>query len=335
MRTVFPLIHHRVASSLLSTLQGDASFGKTSSSDAATAPWSMQNAFDATVMNRFACKKFQRYDGWTNATTIAQVASPADPAIVLQAWQCLDVARRAPTGFNTQPYRVVLVQSVEQKTAMAKYCSGPNAQRVRDSDCTVVFLADRQILRTLPKFLALTQRKATTTTTTTKPTLLARLKKLRLPFYIFLFSSGYPLPRFLAAPISIIFRFFFHLLSLVYPIPLPTLSSSETWSIKNTMNVAMTYLLACTSRGINTSPMEGFSAWGIRKVLKIPSRYAIPVIVSTGRAAPRMEATAAAMATTAIMHGNIPVIAPHAPTTPRYPLEQLVFQDAFDLNPSK
>ena len=65
---------------------------------------------------------------------------------------------------------------------------------------------------------------------------------------------------------------------------LPTLSSSETWSQKNTMLVAMTYMLACTSRGIVTCPMEGYDALGIKGALGIPpGRYSVPLIVSAGK----------------------------------------------------
>eukprot|EP00980_Cylindrotheca_fusiformis_P014643 scaffold3977_cov96-Cylindrotheca_fusiformis.AAC.4 len=40
-------------------------------------------------------------------------------------------------------------------------------------------------------------------------------------------------------------------------------------------------VLKCAARQIATCPMEGFTAWGIRKALKIPRRYTIPLIVAT------------------------------------------------------
>lgn len=49
------------------------------------------------------------------------------------------------------------------------------------------------------------------------------------------------------------------------------------------MLVAMTYMLACSARGIATIPMEGINGPGIRRTLKIPSRYAIPLVVATGK----------------------------------------------------
>jgi len=47
--------------------------------------------------------------------------------------------------------------------------------------------------------------------------------------------------------------------------------------------VAMTFLLTCTSVNLATTPMEGFNARGIRRVLRIPGRYCIPLIVSVGK----------------------------------------------------
>ena len=50
-------------------------------------------------------------------------------------------------------------------------------------------------------------------------------------------------------------------------------------------NVAQTFMLACTSFGLATCPMEGFDAWKVKEVCKIPSYYKIPLIVSVGYAA--------------------------------------------------
>ena len=66
---------------------------------------------------------------------------------------------------------------------------------------------------------------------------------------------------------------------------MPTLSSAETWATKQTSLVAMTYMLACTAHGMATIPMEGINAAGMRRALGIPRRYAIPLIVATGRPA--------------------------------------------------
>jgi nitroreductase len=231
-----------------------------------------------------------------------------------RAMYCLDLARRTPTAFNTQPYKVVLVYTPEQKLELSRYCLDVNGARVRDADCTAIFLADKQVIRTFPQFRQFLQ--SVIQKSSRRP--LTRNALLKMQFYISLFSSGYPLPRFLAAPISFLVRTGVALVNLFtkWFYPMPTLSNAETWSSKQAMMVAMTYMLACTSRGLATTPMEGtnrrhsitvlqnfsfnefiqliriflcptllpkgINASGIRKVIQAPSRYAIPIIVCTG-----------------------------------------------------
>jgi hypothetical protein len=163
---------------------------------------------------------------------------------------------------------------------MARYCIGRNADRVRDSDCTAIFLADRQVMKTFGAYRAMLFQQNNGAKWKDRPYAL-----LKAQFYIALFSSGFPLPKFLSGPISWAVRVGMRVVSWFtrgfYPVP--TLSSSETWSQKNTMLVAMTYLLACSSKDIATCPMEGYTTWGIRQALNIPRRYTIPLIVATGR----------------------------------------------------
>ena len=271
-------------------------------------------SFDEAVHHRYACKRFQRHDGKNNeettTTTTEKTASPPDPAVVQQALHCLDLARLAPSAFNAQPYKIVLVHSAAQKLALSRYCLGPNAQRVRDADCTAVFLADRQVLRTLPALQAWKKESSARTTTTT------RRRQWQTAFYMAIFSSGYPLPRVLAGPISLLIRTVISIAGwccrfLRISYKLPTLASAETWTTKQIMLVAMTYMLACSCRGLATSPMEGVDAAGMRRVLQAPSRYAIPLIVSTGRAA---------VATTQRKGSS---------SKRRYPVHRVVYEDSF------
>jgi nitroreductase len=222
-------------------------------------------SLDDAIMNRYSCKKFQRYT--TNVTTTAtttttnnnnntMAASHADPSVIQRVIECCNISRRTPTAFNTQPYRIVLVTEPEQKIALSKYCLGPNQQKVLDADCTVIFLADKQIVRTLTQFrqfihniIIQNQRRPIT-----------RRALLKLQFYITLFSSGYPFPRYISSPISFIVRTCFAILNCFifkWFYPLPSLANAETWSSRQVMMVAMTYMLACTSRGLVTAPMEG------------------------------------------------------------------------------
>ena len=353
--------------------------------------------FDEVVNARYACTRFQRYqepqteqqnDDNTNSSdnnksipsTITQpTASISNPTIVHKANECLALSQRAPTGFNAQPYRVILVHSKEYKEKLAQYCLGRNADRVRDSDCTAVFLADQQVGRDGKRFTNFlmknmdndesssssittistesnndgdnspktTSTPAKATSRTRRPLTSKALLKLRM--FILLFSSGYPLPRFLSVPISFGIRAGVSIISFITRrlhiikqscqrlsklLPkniqlLPTLSSATTWSQKNTMLVAMTYMLACTSRNLATCPMEGFDANGIRRVLGIPrGRFSIPLIVSAGipykRGGNISDGEEEETDDVGVSHGSEDM-------SPRYPLEEVVYENTYGM----
>jgi nitroreductase len=265
------------------------------------------------IKNRYACTRFQRFDGVNETTTLA---SPSHPTTVQEAFDALELARRAPSGFNVQPYKLLLVHSPEQKAALAKYCIGHNAHRVRDSDCTAVFLADRECLRELKPYRQLLFQQ--NPNWKTKP-----FGLFKIQLFVGLFSSGLPFPKVLSGPISWAVRFGMRVVSWILRgrMPVPTLSSADTWSQKNTMLVGMTYLLACTSKNIATCPMEGYLAWGVRQALHIPRRYSIPLIVSTGR--PYVRPTSGTD-DAGMTHGNSKETA-----TPRFSSDQVIFGDSF------
>lgn len=233
---------------------------------------------DTSVRLRYSCKKFKRHDELDGNQEILKAASKSNPDVVQKAVECLDVARLSPNSFNMQPYKILVVHTPEKKLALSKCALGPNQQRILDSDCTAVFLADKQTCRTFGQMTDFM-------ISTSKPDRIPgpdRLKFVKIGVSVF--SSGFPLPRILASPLSLLLRstvsvldFFFGRFAVI-----PTLSNAETWATKQTMPVAMTYMLCCTSRGLATAAMEGFNAASIRKQLNIPARYAIPVIVSTG-----------------------------------------------------
>lgn len=270
-------------------------------------------AFDAAVRNRFACKRFQRFDGKGPHQT---TPSTADPFVLKKVMESLSIARLSPSSYNSQPYKVVVVQSPKQKLAMSKYCLGPNKQRILDSDCTVVFLADTQVWRTLPRHREMLKQTVKT----------PNLKLLNyLQFQLAIFSSGYPLPRFVSAFLSFWFRtamsFFNIFSSLFFKYPLPSLMSAEAWASKHASMVAMTYMLACSARGLATLPMEGIQARGIRRVLGVPSRYSIPLIISTGY--PYEEGA------TVTPGGERSKLPAKKGESPRYSLEEIIYSDTF------
>lgn len=274
----------------------------------------LADAVDTAIFRRYACTRFQRHDGIMNSTL---VPSPPNQTVVNMALKALDNARRAPSGFNSQPYKIVLVQSPETKKSISNFCSGKNAYRVRDSDCTVVFLADREVGRNFRQFRTFLEAN-------NEKWKDRKWAMLKLQAVLALFSSGYPLPRMLAVPVSFCVRLGVCFTSFVVGrwVVVPSLSSAETWASKNTMLVAMAYMIGCSARGIATCPMEGIDARGIRRALKIPRRYSIPLIVATGNPYVRPQI---AEDDVGMSHGQPGT----SNATPRYPTRDMIFCDSF------
>jgi len=346
----------------------DIAFSSSSSSSSSLSlPQQASMSIDDAVMRRYACTRYERYVGnGTNDTSRSSrsigsndkqeetetepaleiTATSGDPVVIETAKSCLELARRSPSGFNVQPYKLLFLTSPTQKQEVSRYCCGHNAHRVRDSDCTVVFLADRQPIRSwndyknyvMTKMKIRTTKKMRTGSCTTSSSnnnssddedddddqnllpnnketsnklvtmvssrlskLSTWFKKFKVLVFISIFTQGFPyVPTILSEPISAIFCFLMRIGSWLtrshYPIP--TVSNSIAWSQKNTMLVAMSYMLLCSSRNLATTPMEGYTTWGVRKALKIPRRYTIPLIVTTGRPYIRNRTNQTSTATT-------------------------------------
>lgn len=261
---------------------------------------------ETSIKQRQACKRFKRFDGLDTSETVASISNPE---IVKDAIHCLDIARLSPNAFNTQPYKIVLVHDHVQKLALSKCVLGPNKSRVRDSDCTAVFLADKKICTTFNRFTEFL-------ISTSKPDRIPSKKFIWITkLYITIFSSGYPLPRILASPISFLVRTGVSVVNLFTRsfYLMPSLSNAETWSTKQAMLVAMAYMICCSSKGLATIPMEGINAGAIRKVLNIPSRYAVPVIISTGKSYKEIDSGM-------LIENSV---------TRRYPIEEVIYSDSF------
>jgi len=63
----------------------------------------------------------------------------------------LRAALRAPSSFNLQPWRIVVVQSPDAKKRVAKCMPTVNGIKVKQAPLSVVLLADKESLRTLDR----------------------------------------------------------------------------------------------------------------------------------------------------------------------------------------
>jgi nitroreductase len=297
------------ASFILNSSSASSSSSSTTNSFLGNQPLPM--SVEDAIWKRKACKRFRRADGTDRA---CGQPSLSDPAIIQIAYDALKISLRTPSAFNTQPYKVILVHSSVQKAAIAPFALGPNRSRVLDSDCTAVFLADRKIMLSFNRYRQLMS-----------PLIKKRRILWKNLFYISIFSSGYPLPRFLAAPLSFLVRTLFGLVHFITRslYPMPSLSSAETWASKQVCMVAMNFLLLCTSQGAATIPMEGLNASSIRRVLNIPTRYAIPLMISVGRPYYNddADATAGGSSSSGVDHQQQP--------SPRYDANEVIYNNTF------
>ena len=106
-----------------------------------------------------------------------------------------------------------------------------------------------------------------------------------------------------------------HLASAVSPSPLIPVSP-VSWSVKNTIFAAQTFMLSAQANGLNTAPMEGYDERRLCYALNIPmSKYSVPLVISTGYAMKGIEGEK-------VYKGD--------QIGKRYPLEDICFTDKYE-----
>ncbi|RDS85137.1 nitroreductase family protein [Dyella monticola] len=62
-------------------------------------------------------------------------------------------------------------------------------------------------------------------------------------------------------------------------------SGMRHWATRNSLYAVQTLLLAIAAKGLDSCPMEGFSARKLARLLKLPRGTVIPVVIAVGRRA--------------------------------------------------
>lgn len=197
----------------------------------------------------------------------------------------------APSSFNFQPYKIVLVSARDLKEVLARTaCLGfLNTRKVLNCSVLAVFLSDKVPSDLTDKVVALEAASGA------DPEYVRSLPQKTN----FLIGKGV-----LAGKLK---RLATHLLSPLQASP--GIPAVEAWSEKNTTFAAQNYMLAATSLGISTCPMEGFDARRVTSLLEIPEeRYSVPYIIATGY--PALQGGAQRKKV-------------------RFPMEDVVFKDKF------
>ncbi len=89
---------------------------------------------------------------------------------------------------------------------------------------------------------------------------------------------------------------------------MPVVEPVQAWGYKNTALLAQTLVYAAASHDLATCLMEGYDGRKVQDILRIPDRYAVPLLVAVGYEYEDPK---------------------DFESTPRLPLEEVVFQNTF------
>lgn len=177
------------------------------------------------------------------------------------------VRQRAPSSFNIQPTQIIIVENPKMKAQVADNAmlGLGNQYRTRQCSALAVFLADLELGKRIQRISDLEKQWGK-----------------RHPSYLALFQlttaamigEGHFATLLKQVGASAITNFTNQ--------PMPQVEPVQAWSYKNCSLAVQSYVLAATSYDLATTVMEGFDANRLKKVLHIPDRYGIPMVVATG-----------------------------------------------------
>ncbi len=212
---------------------------------------SIQNSTFEAIKERRAARRFS--------------TAPIPDSLLLEL---LNLANLAPSGFNLQPWHFVVVRNNDLKRILKHVAMGQ--AQVLEAPAVVVFLADPECWKTsYPEVIA-------------QGLVSKRMGEAQVSLYRksvrLLFRNGpfglMGLAKRLALPVRRLFK------------PTPTVITSakeaEQYVRAQTMLAASTFMIAAQSAGLITCPMEGFDEYRLKRLLAIPRRFTIPLIVPIG-----------------------------------------------------
>ncbi len=190
--------------------------------------------------------------------------------------ELLELTNLAPSSFNIQPWQFLIVRDANLKKLL--YRVAMNQRQVVEAPVTVVFIADPVVWQNgFPEVLSESSRLGTMS----EKQILAHRRAVNL-----FFRTGplgfYGLAKRIAVPLRRLFA------------PTPGLVTSKAEAAQyvrsQTMLAAATFMIAASAAGLGTSPMEGFDEYRLKRLLAIPMRFTVPVIISIGYATDPPEA---------------------------------------------
>lgn len=211
-------------------------------------PW---DAFQAANRFRRAIRKF-------NSTPI-----PEEDVSAL-----FGEAAFAPSSGNLQPYQLHWIRDSALKTRVASACNG---QKAAASAAEIVVVVANPAFG---KQTALAQLAHVEASTVLGPESKAYYRK-QIGLFQKILGIG---SSALWSPLLVLAALIRPCLSLL---PISHIGGRH-WAARNAVFAAQTLMLAAAAKGIDSCPMEGFSASKLAKLLGLPAGSVIPVVIALG-----------------------------------------------------
>jgi nitroreductase len=192
---------------------------------------------------------------------------PIDPALVDRL---LGIAQWAPSGYNLQPTRFVVVTGATLRPALRAACM--DQPQIEEAPVVVVFAGDHRAYEKAFEETLATDVAAGATT----------------PEYVALLRKFVPL-AFARGPLGLGWLWkttLLPLVRLVRPVPALPAVQKRVWLAKQVSLAVMNFLLAAEAAGLHTLPMEGFDTARVRRALRLPDSWEPLIVVPLGRARP-------------------------------------------------
>lgn len=160
-----------------------------------------------------------------------------------QLSEIISLAARAPSGFNLQPWSLMVLRSPADKLRLRKHAM--DQPKVSEAPVTLIVLADNEGWKSGNPFLE--------------------------KDFAEMVRAGDMKPEQR--------EWFDNVRERLYG---ASQVHQVAFSCKNTAFFAMALMLAAKSMGIDTHPMDGFDMEGVRAEFKIPDHYWIPLLIAVG-----------------------------------------------------
>ena len=181
------------------------------------------------------------------------------------------ITQRAPSSFNLQPVHYFIIRQQQIKESIVHTCLGQ--KQVLSAPAVVVFAADRDAAA--HNFDKVWEADLKNGVMTEEKLDICR-NLVDMNFSIKPLGFGWLTKCFLGP-----------LIRLFTPLPELPAIHKNAWLQKNVGFAAMMFMLAAESVGLGTCPMSGFDERRLKKAVKIPRRFDVPLIIAVGYPADR------------------------------------------------